>query len=383
MPIVIEGLVPIPLPEKEDELLTETRFTDYRFDLLDGNDEKIGVLDGVQAGGSVDFKATAAIKGGGKISVQDLDQDVDWLNVRIKPFVILNTEVGQTDGEEFPVGVYIPTAPVERWDAGHRFWDVELLDKLTILDQDIPVNEETGAPITFALEVGANVIDSVKALIESSGENTDLILPNDKTLQDPMTWSVGTTKLKIINDLLSAANFFSLWCDENGKFRTDPYVNPVDRDVQYEALDPFSQSRRSLMSPQWERDHDIYSIPNRYVAIGRGTQDQEALVGVAVNNDPASPYSFASRGRWVTEVKTGVDATSQEDLDQIAARSLDSATSVSETIVVRHAYLPGLRVNDVVRFSNLDAEIDLRAVITSTSVVFDPLGLCSSEMSAI
>lgn len=379
----ITGLVPVPFPLTGDDVLTETRYTDYRFELLNNQDEQIGILDGVQAGGSVDFTATAAVKGGGKITVSDVGQEIDWLNVRIKPYIILNTEVGQTDGEEFPAGVYIATAPVEEWVGGQRFWNVELLDKLAILDQDIPTDEATGTPITFAVESGSVVIDEVKALIESTGATAEKILPNDKTLSDPMTWAVGTTKLKIINDMLAAANFFSLWCDFDGEYRTEPYVRPFDREVKYEALDPFSKSIKSLMFPDWESDNDIYSIPNRYVAIGRGTADTEAPVGVAVNNDPASPYSFASRGRWITEVVTGVEAASQDDLDEIAARGLADATSVSQTVSISHAYLPDLHVNDVVRFSNPDAEVDVLATIVMTEIVFDPLALCRSELRAI
>lgn len=383
MAVVIQGLVPIPFPLEGDEILRETRVTDYRFEILDGNDNLVGTLDGVEAGGSVDFTASDAIKSSGRLTVHDVGQEVDWLNVRIKPYIILNTEVGQTDGEEHACGVYVPVAPVERWSGGQRSWDVELLDKLVLLDQDIPSDSSTGRPVTYAAPKGANVIDCVKALVESIGASSEHIQPSDKTLNDAMTWSIGASKLKIINDLLEAANFNSLWCDEDGNYRSEPYVRPVDREVKYEALDPFSEGRNALMSPSWEMDNDIYSVPNRFVAIGRGTESDEAPVGSAVNNDPGSPYSFASRGRWITEVMTGVDATSVEDLNEIAERQLALRTSVSRTVSVRHAYLPDLRINDVVRFSSEQAEADLLTVVTSTTIVFDPNGLCGSELRAV
>jgi hypothetical protein len=137
------------------------------------------------------------------------------------------------------------------------------------------------------------------------------------------------------------------------------------------------------MAPDWTRDRDIYSIPNRYVVIGQGSGDTEALVSEATNTDPSSPYSFNARGRWITKVETGVEAATQADLDAIAVNRLSSATSITMSISVKHMFLPDLLVNSVVRFTNPDADLDIRCFVIRTTVPIDPTELCSSIMNVV
>jgi hypothetical protein len=195
-----------------------------------------------------------------------------------------------------------------------------------------------------------------------------------------MTWDVGTSVLQIINDLLEAAGYASLWTDGMGQFQATPYVSPANRPPVYEALSPFVKGDTSLMAPDWTKDQDIYSIPNRYVAISQGGGDAEALVAVETNTDPSSPFSYPSRGRWITRVVTGVEATSQADLQARAKMGLAQASSVTSGIAIQHLYLPDLQLNTTIRFVNPDADLDLLCYVTKTSLTFDPTSYCKSEI---
>jgi len=157
------------LPNGPGWPLLPPRITRFRFDMLgpmqddNGNvirEAEIGPLHGVQNGGSVTWKSTSAIKGGGTITVQDVGQLVDWLTVRIRPMVRIESPDG-TRVIETPCGVFIPTAPKGEWTDMGRTWSVELLDKLSILDQDIPT-DAAGNPITYGVDVGGNVLDAVR-----------------------------------------------------------------------------------------------------------------------------------------------------------------------------------------------------------------------------
>lgn len=377
MPIPLpDGARPQPVLFQPEEVLRGTRITAYRFDLLSPTEELIGPLDGVE-GGNVEWTAYTAIKGGGALDVLDRKQEVDWLNVRVHPVALLSS-TGLEEPTEVGLGIYLPAAPVEQWTALGRSWRVELLDKLTVLEEI--VTDEDGNPVTYVAPIGANVLALVVDLIQSLGETAPAIEPDAKVLTQSMVWDVGTSILTIINDLLQANGYGSIWTDGMGQFRVTPYVPPSARTPVYEALAPFTPGEQSLMSPEWTNDRDIYSIPNRYVAISSGSGDEEAMVAVATNEDPASPFSYQARGRWVTHVQTDVEASSQADLLARAQMGLAQMSSVTSGITISHVYLPDLRLNETVRFTNPAAGLDLLCYVTKTNVEFDPTALCQSEI---
>src|SRR5690606_30012693 len=130
-------------------------------------------------------------------------------------------------------------------------------------------------------------------------------------LTSPMVWEAGTSKLRIVNDLLAAIDYNSLWVDGQGNFRATPYVRPAARSITYSILNDESgaalvrelaDGQESIYLDEWSRDRDVYGVPNKVVAVATGTGDEEPLVGVATNEDPASPFSEPSRGRWIVHV---------------------------------------------------------------------------------
>lgn len=378
MPITLPvGTLPSPVLFQPDEVLAGTRVTRYRFDLLDEEENLVGEIATV-TGGHLEWTSATAIKGGGSLTVSDTGGAIDWLNCRVRPWALISS-VGAETESEYPLGVYLAAAPVDEWDDFGRSWTVEMLDKLSIPDGDI-VTDDEGNPVTFVAPIGANVIDTVISLLVGVGETAPAIEPDAKILAASLTWDVGTSVLQIINDLLETAGYASLWTDGMGQFRATPYVSPAERSPVYEGLNPFSKGDQSLMDPGWTNDHDIYSIPNRYVAISQGSGDAEAMVSVATNEDPASPFSYQSRGRWITRVVTGVEVTSQADLDTRAKMGLAQTSSVANGIQLKHVFLPLLKINETIRFRNPDAELDLLCYVTKTTVEFDPTALCSSEI---
>jgi hypothetical protein len=309
---------------------------------------------------------------------------VDWLNVRIRPMIRIQRLGGGDDvsGQLIAAGVYTCAAPVEEWTATGLRRSVELTDKLGILDQDIASGDPAGLAAYTAV-AGANILGLVRDLITGAGEQVPAIEPDTKTLTSALVWDMGTTRLKVVNDLLDAAGYFSLFCDGYGQYQAKRYVTPADRVPVYESIAPFEPGFQSLMDPQWRRDRDIYSVPNRYLAVSQGSGDTAALTSIATNTDPTSPYSFPSRGRWITRVDTGVEAADQDALDSIARSRLSAASSVTDQITLKHAYLPDLTVNSVVRFVNPDAGLDIYCYVIRTTIPLDPLVLCETTMRVV
>ena len=378
------GVILTPVANGIDAALLGSRVTTYSFDLLDGNDALIGTLDGVETGGSITWDAYASVKSGGTIPVTDVRQDVNWLQVRIRPKAVLALAGGGDDptGREIPLGIYLPAAPKQNWNENGRTWSVEMLDKLSILDQDT-YTDSSGNAVAYGATAGANILDLVRTLINDAGEATPAIGTGTAVLAADQVWDAGSSRLKIVNDLLTQSGYFSLYCDGAGQYRATPYVEPANRVPVYMTSNPFEKGPNSLMASDWTLDEDIYGIPNRYVAIGQGDGTTEALVATATNTNPLSPFSYANRGRWITQVETGVEAVDVAALLAHAKRRLSSLTSVNQAIDVRHMLLPDVTINSVVRFVHAEAEVDTLFTVLKTTVNLDPLALAASSLQEV
>lgn len=325
----------------------------WSFSLLDSEDRPLGDLDGV-TGGSVEIVAQSPLGGSGSLSL-DGGQDIDWMSHRIQAVF--------HDGDaSWKVGTYLLSSPTEKHDDGTAglSYEVGLLTKMNIISEDTVGDR-------FSVTAGTLVIPTVVALIESTGESRIAVTASDSALTSSLTWKAGTSKLTIINDLLQAVGYWSLWCDGSGQFRVEPYRNPADRPVAFE----FTHGEASVHFPDWEREQDNSSVPNRFIAIGRGDEEEPPLVGVARNDNPDSPYSYQARGRWITATEEGVEGDSQEVFDQYAARKLRDAMTPVARLAVRHAML-NLDPNSLVAFTPEDGVRRLATVQRmSMSFTFD------------
>jgi hypothetical protein len=106
--------------------------------------------------------------------------------------------------------------------------------------------------------------------------------------------------------------------------------------------------------PDWSREQDNTSVPNKVTLKTVGDGDAEGLVGVAKNEDPESPYSFQARGdRWISATEEGVEAATQAIIDALAAKKLRDAMTPVSRLEVTHAML-NLNPNDLVAFTPED-----------------------------
>jgi hypothetical protein len=342
--------------------LTTSRVESFRVDLLSQKESQLGLLRGV-TGGTIDQVLGAVISGGGSLDVTDTGQVIDWVSVRVQPWWVV---VGMAP---WPLGVYLPSAPVANYDETGRSWRVELLDKLAVLDQD-------SVDGSFSLPSGTVVTTAVKDVITSTGETSVAITASLDTLKSGMVWEAGTTKLRIVNDLLAYINYFSVRCDGYGRYVAAPYVAPEARPMAW----AFTAGSKAVHLPDFTRDQDISNIPNKVVLVSTASGDTPALVSVATNTDPASPYSYPRRGRWVVHTETSVEATSQLVLDALAARRLTDQSSVSASLEISHAVLP-LSLNDSTTFTT--GGLSTRAVVQSTSISLEPGSMMRTKMREV
>lgn len=374
------------------DVLYGDRITSYRWEVLKhsvatGQDTLIGILDGV-SDGQITWTQNAQVKGGGKIQVADLAlaapgmlrvADVALESVRLRPVCVIQGL------PENPLGVFLVSSGNEQWEATGRVWGLELLDRCTVPAQD-------AMDSSYAVAAGTKILTQVKTILSSSGEYLAVDASNTITTQSNMVWEAGTSKLKIINDLLDVANYNALWVDGYGNFQTTPRVLPADRPINYELLGfpkELTDGELSIYDPSWTRDRDSFDVPNKVIAIqAAGGTDGPALVGTWTNTDPASPYSTVSRGRTIPYVLDSVDCPAGTTgeitafLQQRARTTLIQMSATQATVKVTNLPIP-VRVGDAIRFANTDAGVDDRHTITRIQLNTTSLGLMQSTLQEV
>lgn len=384
------GIIPVR-DVSTQEVLYGDRITTYRWEVLEhsasGQDQLVGVLDGV-AEGDLRWTQNAAVKGSGKARVLDLDvaeagklriADLPLESLRVRPVCVIQGL------PENPLGTFLVSAAVEDWEATGRVWSLELLDRCTVPSQDA-VEE------AYAVASGTNIMLEVQAILASAGEA--LAIDESVTLatNSGMVWEAGTSKLKIINDLLDVAGYNALWMDGYGNLKVTPRVLPADRSILYELLGfprELRDGAQSIYRPGWQRDRDSFGVPNKVIAVqAAGGEDEEAIVGVWTNEDPTSPYSYPSRGRWITHVLDSVETPEgtaseiEEFLNNRARATLVQMSAVQAQVKIEHLPIP-VRVSDVLRFSHTQAGVDARHVVTNISLDTSALGMMKTTLQEV
>ncbi|QWS69685.1 hypothetical protein SEA_WILLIAMSTRONG_18 [Microbacterium phage WilliamStrong] len=287
---------------------------------------------------------------------------------------------------EIPWGTFLLEKSSEEWEDTGRVWKLSMLDRTTVPSQDV-VDQ------SYAVAAGTNILQEVRSILASSGEYMAIDQSVTLATRSGMVWEAGTSKLNIINDLLDAAGYNSLWMDGWGNFQATPRVLPADRSIEYELLTGVSRElvdgAKSIYGSEWTRERDSFKVPNKVIAIqAAGGEDDEALVGQWTNEDPTSPYSYPSRGRWIPEVLDSVECPEGTDAEIIAflqarARAtLIQMSAVQAEVKVEHLPIP-VRVSDVLRFANTRAGIDARHVITRLDLETSPTGLMKSTLQEV
>ena len=191
-----------------------------------------------------------------------------------------------------------------------------------------------------------------------------------------MTWEAGTPRLTIFNDVLEAIGYWSMNVSGAGAFQIRPYVPPAQRPLSWQ----FKEGETSIHLPEWSREQDLAGIPNKVVLVSQGGDNKPALVGIARNMNPSSSASYPTRGRWITHTETGVEASNQEVITQMAEKKLLEASTAIAKIEIEHLPVP-ISTNDLVEFASQG--VQTRATVQSIKYTLSPDGLCKTTLREV
>lgn len=334
-----------PNSHTEDEILDAltgrrgVRRISFRYELLTSANVLIQDLDNVLEC-SIEQNWLADIKRKASFTIQD-DGVINFLQDRIKPWIRVHiAPYGDDDWVEWPQGVFLLSSPSRNADPTDTvIRDVEAYDANQVFLDDLVTDR-------YTVTAGTAYTTAISTLLGSIDKN---ITFSASTLPTAKDWDPGTSKLKIINELLSAVNYESLSFDENGTAIVKPYVAPSTRAEEY----TYADNEDSVIIPQVEQTLDLFSVANRWVLVV-SDPDRSVLTSTYTNTDPSSPTSTISRQRTIVDFRTEQDAADQTALDAKAARLAFEASQIYETIEFSTAIMPFHSGNDVYRI-NYDA----------------------------
>ena len=306
---------------------------EYKIYLLTQDLQRIRELPRV-SGGRITGNVYAQIRWGASITViNSVISGPDWSRYRLQITHVAHTPNGRV---ETPLGVFMVVGEKITDNAAEGGTTSELtLCDLTAVVRDAKLSA------TLTLNTTSTVKQHVLSLVGQAGIVRATMADTADRLRSALTFEPDTTLLKVVNEVLAAAGYFSLYAAPNGDLRAEKYLPPAQRPIKY-RFDPGVEAIH-LPTQSWEEE---ISRPNEIVAVSTSSGDAPALTAVARNQLPDSPYSYQNQGRWITETISGVEATSQQVLQEHAARKLD-AYLAGKVFQRKLAFTP-LALNDVV-----------------------------------
>lgn len=361
------------------------RQADYRVMLTTPSGQDIGLLDGVESG-SVTLSATSRLRASGQLSLTETSQEIDWFNMHARVDYV---PVGM---EGWPVATFVMSSPTRSVSEHRVTRDVELLSTLAYLDrmstdhiEQVENDHLTDGKWSLIKRYAAKA-RNLRMGFTKFGDFGFAGGPS--LINEAIAYDIGTNVLTMLNDCARLVGWGALTPDPYGVITGGPYIRPSRRPVSY----IFREGNEAIHSADWTIDRDIFSVPNVVVCVGTpGSDDTQrgadkyyagpspAVVGVARNDNPSDPLSTVNRGE-IVHVETGVKATSQAAIDQVAQRILTEKAMPAASLVIEHLSI-NIRPGEVVEFISQGQR--LRGTVQEMKIPLSPTALVTTTIKEI
>lgn len=359
------------------------RQADYRVMLTTPDGQDIGLLDGVESG-SVTLSATSRLRASGQLSLTETNQEIDWFNMHARVDYV---PVGM---EGWPAATFVMSSPTRSVNDHRVTREVELLSTLAYLDRMSTDRIERVADAHLSDEDKHSLVSryAAKARNLRMGFTKFIEFLGPTIINESIAYDVGTNVLTMLNDCARLVGWGALTPDPYGVITGGPYIRPSRRPVSY----VFREGDSAIHSADWTIDRDIFSVPNIVVCVGAPGSDEtqrgedkyyagpsQAAVGVARNDNPRDPLSTVNRGE-IVHVETGVKATSQAAINQVAQRILTEKALPAASLMIEHLPI-NIRPGDVVEFISQGQR--LRGTVQEMKIPLSPTALVTTTIKEI
>lgn len=293
------------------DLNATSRAASWRFDLYDGSDYQ-GTLTLADRGSppnlSVDTSRAIKRTLTGVVLMPGEIEEIDVVRWSMKLVMLLN------DGSQWPQGTF-RWADVSRPVVSSMDGVVQMGAVCNFVDQLMIVDQQLDRSVSYP--PGTNITDAIVALlaelpIEFNVMSSSAMISPEA---EAVSWNIGASRLKIINDLAAMIGYHDLYFNNAGVGILAPMPDPlvVSADVlQY----PVGQ--RTFFGTA-TRSTNLLDLPNRFVVVNNGATQVPVFGEYDIPAD--APHSFENRGFFVTQVEQFQGIASSADATY-AAQSL-------------------------------------------------------------
>jgi hypothetical protein len=233
---------------------------------------------------------------------------------------------------EFPLGRYIFVEPsAAEYSDGRQVTSYTLNDEMYLVDQPILQGISGDGTNTVSLvipQVLAGLPITFQAGYTQYGSK--------------QSFSIGTSRGQILNQLALAGAYWSPWFDNNGVLQFLPSFDPAKQipDFDFDA-------GTGVMGQAIDKSTNLLTAPNRYIVISNNAESNTAAAGFADVPDSA-PNSITNRGFVIAKVEQ-LQASDQSQARGMAF-TLANQNSIIETAQVITAVDPRHDSYNVIRF---------------------------------
>lgn len=261
-------------------------------------------------------------------------KSVNFLSDRLRVIINLN-------GTEYTCGVYCVTVEDKSKSGGAKFTNIEAYS-LLYLAQQSKIEER------LSFSAGELYTDVVEELLIGSGITdysvTASILALSTARED---WEIGTSRLTIINQLLSEISYNTAYPNNTGKIICSPYSDPVISNVDF----TYYADEHSIIGPDYSVVNDFHGKTNVFKVICNNPELPSPLTAISENNISSSPFCIDNIGRRLHIERIdniASQAALQLKADELRMKSLLS----SEVVTFSTAINPKHSAFDIVALEN-------------------------------
>lgn len=317
-----------------------TRSLDFRYRIMRGGADYGELYPAANASPRISMRSSNAVKTSFSGTFLPPEKDVDWMSDEIRPEILL-------DGVTYGLGIFRPIK-VQRIDDGTA-------ESLSISANDrCWTVRDTRSESRVYFAAGTNYVAAAVSVLTGAGISVINAAATDATLDEDREWPIGTSRLDIVNELLTEINYGQLWFDGSGAAMIRPVRIPAAVNISH-VLD--ETKIESLLLPGIQSETDVLSAANVFICVCSNADKDDVMTAVAENTNPQSPLSIARRGKRITKVIQINNISSQEALQAFANRQVSDSMMAGEVITAKTCLLPGFGVDDVtsIRYGDLMA----------------------------
>jgi hypothetical protein len=195
-----------------------------------------------------------------------LTREFAWGTALFRPYRVMN-------GIRFNLGVYSVVTPEYHHGVLPMEFTCQGSDRLYLLNREVGDSYEVAANTPYLEAVRQAITDAGLTGVLLDGTAQDKVLPsvrswpllpkNDEANRDESS-SGPTTWLRVVNDLLKAIGYRGIWADQEGRYRSEPYVPPAQRPSEL-TLDEGEYT--TIQGPDRRLTRDMWKTPNKWVTV--------------------------------------------------------------------------------------------------------------------